>query len=102
MICQEAGFMNGTCRIEVHERDVPDGAPGFKALMYLIEDGGSRVRPVVFPDGSRAEIPGDSEQLAINGALTWLSNRFGALTEYTHACLEPASGSEYAEPVVVE
>jgi hypothetical protein len=102
MICQDAGFTAGNCRIEVHRRDVPDGAAGFVARMFLIDERESQLRPVVFADGSRAEIPGETEQLAINNALAWLSNRFGALTEYTHACFELASDSKYGAPVVVD
>ena len=101
MVCQEAGFMNASCRIEVHPRDVPVGAPAFKAVMYLIEGEGSLLRPVVFPDGSRAVIPGDTPQLAMNNAIAWLSNRYGSMTEYTHACLEPAGGAALGEPVVL-
>jgi hypothetical protein len=100
MSCQEAGFQSASCRIEVETRDVPDGLPPFRAVMFKINDDGTTLHPLVFADGSRAVIPGETEHLAFNAAAAFLSRCFGAMTEYMHACVTP-DPPPVGDPLVV-
>jgi hypothetical protein len=100
MSCQDVVFQDASCRIEVAPHRAPDGTPPFRAVMFKIGDDGVTLHPIVFADGTRAEIPGETERLAYNAAAAFLSRRFGSMTEYLHSCVDldaPAIG----EPVVV-
>jgi hypothetical protein len=68
--------------------------------MFKFGDDGATLHPLVFADGSRAEIPGETERLAFNAAASFLSTHFGALTEYMHTCVGPETPA-IGEPVVV-
>ena len=100
MWCQEAGFMTASCRIEVEPRHAPSGVPQYLAVMSVIERG-TVLRPLVFADGSRAEIPGETPSGALNAAIAFLSDQFGAITEYSHNCMEPVTGAEAGDPLII-
>jgi len=82
--------MRGTCRIEIEKSPLGPGLPSFVAHLWMIDRDG-RPRPLVLRDGSPAEIRGETESLALSSALVYLESRFGALSEYAHACgaIEP-------------
>ena len=87
--CQEAAFMRGTCRIEIDNRPLGPGLPAFVAHLWMVDQRG-RSSPLVLRDGSPAEIRGETEALALSSALVYLESRFGALSEYVHACVDEA------------
>lgn len=88
MVCQEVVFANAACRIEVEPRPYALNGPLFAALMYVIDGGGTARRPVMFKDGRRVEVHGETEALALNSAIALLEARFGAITEYAHGCTD--------------
>jgi len=77
--------MRGTCRIGIEKRPLGPGLPAFVAHLWMIDRDG-RSSPLVLRDGSPAEIRGETEALALSSALVYLESRFGALSEYGHAC----------------
>lgn len=79
--------MRGTCRIEIGKHPLGPGLPAFVAHLWMIDRTG-RPHPLVLRDGSPAEIRGETESLALSSALVYLESRFGALSEYVHACSE--------------
>lgn len=100
MTCQEVAFANAACRIELVPRPYAVNGPNFAALMYVI-DGDDVLRPVLFPDGSRAEIHASTEALALNSAIAMLEARFGAITEPAHGCQDPRLPPRVAEPYIL-
>jgi hypothetical protein len=92
--------MRGTCRIEIEKHSIGPGLPAFVAHLWMIDRDG-RPRPLVLRDGSPAEIRGETESLALSTALVYLESRFGALSEYVHACgaVEP---QESGPPVAID
>jgi hypothetical protein len=99
MVCQEVVFANAACRIEIEPRPYALNGPNFAALMYVFDDDGAAIRPVMFKDGRRVEVHGASEALALNSAIALLEAKFGAITEYAHGCTErplpPAPGQPF-------
>jgi hypothetical protein len=100
MTCQEVVFANAAFRIEIEPRPYAVAGPTFAALMYVI-DGGDLLRPVHFRDGSRVEIHATTESLALSSAITLLAERFGAITEPAHGCIEPPLRPRFANPYVL-
>ena len=72
--------MRGTCRIEIEKHPLGPG---------------------LLRDGSPAEIRGETESLALTSALVYLESRFGALSEYVHACAE-VEPRESGPPVAID
>ena len=100
MTCQEVVFAGATCRIEIEPRPYALNGPMYAAFLYVI-DGSDTARPVLFPDGRRAEVHGATEAQALNSALGLLAGRFGAITEYVHGCTEPVMSRRLANPYVL-
>jgi hypothetical protein len=92
--------MRGTCRIEIEEQPLGPGLPAFVAHLWMIDRDG-RPRPLVLRDGSPAEIRGETESLALSSALVYLESRFGAISEYAHACAE-IEPRESGPPVAID
>jgi len=92
--------MRGTCRIGIEKRPLGPGLPAYVAHLWMVDRRG-RPRPLVLRDGSPAEIRGETEALALSSALVYLESRFGALSEYVHACPE-SDTYESGPPVAID
>jgi hypothetical protein len=101
MPCQELALMRARCRIEVEERDGGPG-PRYAAHMYVVSEDGRVLRPLTFDSGQRAEIRASTAPLAFMSAIGYLESRFGAQTEYAHACVGDFEPSEIGEPFVLD
>ena len=101
MLCQETSFERADCRIDINRE------PGaiddrFVATMSVIDRDSGMLHPLVFGDGSRVVIPGQTEALALNSALTYLERQFGGYSETTFSCVEPTLRATVGTPLVVE
>jgi hypothetical protein len=92
--------MRGTCRIGIEKRPLGPGLPAYVAHLWMVDRRG-RPRPLVLRDGSPAEIRGETEALALSSALVYLESRFGALSEYGHACAD-VDTLEAGPPVAID
>jgi hypothetical protein len=99
MTCLEAAFMQGLFRIEVQPHADGPGPAAFVATLSLVEPETRTLRPLVFESGNRAAIYGSTEPLAVNSALAYLSETFGAFAENAHGCVPP--DLPIGEPFVV-
>jgi hypothetical protein len=86
MRCQELSLAGGTFRIEV---DRGSELPPFTARIWRLDAATGRAHPLEFADGRRAEVHATSEPLALNSAIAYLQNEFGAPGEPDHGCLGP-------------
>jgi len=101
MVCQETSFERAQCRIDI-DRDPGAIDDRFVATMSVIDRDSGTVHPLVFSDGSRVVIPGQTEALALSSALTYLESQFGGYSETTFSCVEPTLRASVGIAVVVE
>ena len=101
MSCQEVAFAHGKCGIEIREHPPDGGPPTFIAHMFLLDDSGL-AKPLVLTGGKLAEIHARTEELALNTAVTFLEGKFGALSEYAHACPNFADARRPGKPIVID
>jgi hypothetical protein len=99
MTCLEAAFMQGLFRIEIEPHVDGPGPAAFVATLSLVDADTQTLRPLVFQSGNRAAIYGSTEPLAVNSALAYLSETFGAFAENAHGCVAP--NLPIGEPLVV-
>lgn len=92
--------MQARCRIEVQERAGGPG-PRYAAVMYVVSDDDRVLRPLSFDGGQRAEIRATTAPLAATSAISYLESRFGAQTEYAHACVGDFGPAKIGEPFVI-
>jgi hypothetical protein len=93
-------FSQGAFLVEV-EPDLRDPrGESYVAHLSLLENDGTLLRPLVFDDGGRVVIHGSTEPLVLNSAITYLGNRFGALSGPEQPW--HPHGMEWGEPYVVE
>jgi hypothetical protein len=98
MVCQEVVFSNAACRIEVEPRPYALHGPTYAAQLYVIDEAAQALRPLAFKDGTRVEVHGSSEALALSSAIALLESRFGGYAENAHGCVEPMVPRRLAEP----
>ncbi|MEZ5317036.1 MAG: hypothetical protein R2752_06505 [Vicinamibacterales bacterium] len=66
--------------------------------MDVVEDDRAERRPIVASDGRPLTVHEDTEALALNSAVTFLTSLFGLLSEPAHACTTPAAASPPGRP----
>ena len=99
MTCQQVRFVHGECLVEINEPGNL-GRPAYTAFVSLLEEGGAIVRPLVQLNGRRIEIQAPSEPLALDSAINYLEQRFGAVSQpEPGACM--LSTATFGPPVVV-
>ena len=99
MTCQQVRFDHGECLVEINEPGNP-GRPDYTAFVSLLEEGGAIVRPLVQLDGHRIKIQAPTEPLALDSAINFLEQRFGAVRAPERgACM--LSTATVGRPVVV-
>ena len=81
MACQHVGFENGSCLVEVSPDRTAVEPPAYTAFMFLVENDGHVIRPLVSRDGHRVRVRARSEPLAIGSAISYLEHRFGAVNQ---------------------
>ena len=101
MVCQEVVFAQAACRIEVEPRPYALGGPTYAAQLYVIDEAAQALRPLTFRDGTRVEVRGSSEAVALNSAMSLLESRFGPFAQNAHGCIEPPVPRRLAEPYIL-
>jgi hypothetical protein len=101
MSCQEVVFAHATCRLDVDDRTTDRTMPMFMVHMRLVDPDHSHSHDLVSDSGDKVEIHAPTEALAISTAIAYLSQHFGALSEYAHGCENVDYAMEAGPPVVV-
>ena len=100
MSCQHIGFEKGHCLVEIQsESNGPDSST-YTAFMFLVDNEGSVLRPLVARDGHRVRVRAGSEPSALGSAIAYLENRFGRYHESTRA--QSFGAASIGRPFTVE
>lgn len=100
MTCQEIVFTEARCQVDLEPTPALSQL-GCTARLAVVGDDGV-CHPLVFPDGRRVELRAATESLALNTAIAYLGNHFGALSTYDHGCATDGAARSVGAPVVVE
>lgn len=101
MTCQEVVFADARCRVDLEPTPAMNRQLACTARLAVVGDDGIP-HPLVFADGRRIELHAATESLALNTAIAYLGNHFGALSEYDRGCTPDIATRRFGMPVVVE
>jgi hypothetical protein len=100
--CQEVVFAGGTCRLDISDETRDPDMPAYAVQMRLMDPDRATSHDLVLRDGSRAEVHGQSEAIALSSAIAFLEQRLGALSEYAHGCLDATDKTIAGDPIVID
>ena len=84
--CYEAAFAHAVCRLKVLHPAPTFDRPAYKCRMSVVDDRGTKLRPIELETGQRAQVFAASATQALANAIAFLERQFGARTEYEHPC----------------